>query len=108
MTSALKGEMAWMDKGTALIENTMNAAYRLYSQLRTSGGREEADTALSIAKDIHEVKKEYFLIMRGISETLERDAGSPGMELGSSLSSWNRAWPGRPGPPGRISPSPPS
>lgn len=82
MTSALKGEMAWMDKGTALIENTMNAAYRLYSQLRTSGGREEADTALSIAKDIHEVKKEYFLIMRGISEALERDAGSPGMELG--------------------------
>lgn len=82
MTATLKSEVAWMDKGTALIENTMNAAYRLYSQLRAGGADEEtAGTALTIAKDIHEVKKEYFLIMRGISEALERASTIPGMEL---------------------------
>ena len=80
MTAALKGEVAWMDKGTALIESTMNSAYRLYSQLR-DGGRDAgaADTALTVAKDIHEVKKEYFLIMRGISEALDAEEASPGM-----------------------------
>ena len=82
MTATLKSEVAWMDKGTALIENTMNAAYRLYSQLRSGGADgEAAGTALTIAKDIHEVKKEYFLIMRGISEALERASTIPGMEL---------------------------
>lgn len=82
MTATLKSEVAWMDKGTALIENTMNGAYRLYSQLRAQGAdRETVDTALTIAKDIHEVKKEYFLIMRGISETLEGDAARGGMDL---------------------------
>lgn len=82
ITAALKSEVAWMDKGTALIEQTMNAAYHLYSQLRGSGADPEVTgTALTIAKDIHEVKKEYFLIMRGISEALDSDQARDGMEL---------------------------
>lgn len=82
MTATLKSEVAWMDKGTALIENTMNTAYRLYSQLRNAGAAPETtNTALMIAKDIHEVKKEYFLIMRGISETLESDTARSGMQM---------------------------
>lgn len=86
MTAALKSEVAWMDKGTALIERTMNSAYHLYSQLRAAGGDPGiTDTALTIAKDIHEVKKEYFLIMRGISEALDAERGQGGMELGELL-----------------------
>lgn len=82
MTASLKSEVAWMDKGTDLIERTMNSAYQLYSQLRTGGAAPETvSTALTIAKDIHEVKKEYFLIMRGISEALDAEAGREGMTL---------------------------
>lgn len=82
MTATLKSEVAWMDKGTALIEDTMNTAYRLYSQLRSSGGDSgAADAALTVAKDIHEVKKEYFLIMRGISEALDTGSAGGAMEL---------------------------
>lgn len=82
MTASLKSEVAWMDKGTDLIENTMNSAYQLYSQLRTGHtGPAAVNTALTIAKDIHEVKKEYFLIMRGISEALDAEAGQEGMRL---------------------------
>ena len=82
MTASLKSEVAWMDKGTDLIENTMNSAYQLYSQLRTGHtGPSAVNTALTIAKDIHEVKKEYFLIMRGISEALDAEAGQEGMRL---------------------------
>lgn len=80
MTASLKGEVAWMEKGTGLIEDTMNSAYQLYSQLRRSGG-EGADTALTIAKDVHEVKKEYFLIMRGISQALDAETAQAGMRL---------------------------
>ena len=81
MTATLKSEVAWMTKGTVLIEETMRTAYRLYSGLRDSGAdRESVDAALTVAKDIHEVKKEYFQIVRGISEALEGDDGGA-MEL---------------------------
>ena len=82
MTATLKSEVVWMEKGTALLENTMSEAYRLYSRLRQREPEgADAGTALAIAKDIHEVKKEYLLLMRGISEALELDAATPGMEL---------------------------
>lgn len=86
MTAALKSEVAWMDKGTALIESTMNEAYRLYSRLRDEGAdRQTVDAALTVAKDVHEVKKEYFLLMRGISEALSEEAPRDGMDLGELL-----------------------
>lgn len=81
MTACLKTEMAWMDKSSALIENTMSQAYRLYRQLRDQVGEGEmTNLALSVATDVHEVKKEYFLLMRGISEALEREEADGGME----------------------------
>lgn len=83
LTASLKSEVAWMDKGTTLIEDTMNAAYQLSSQLRRSNAAPPlTDAALNIAKDIHEVKKEYFLIMRGISQALDSDILQGGMWLG--------------------------
>ena len=81
MTASLKGEVAWMEKGTELIEATMNNAYQLYSQLRRAGDATAAGTALTIAKDVHEIKKEYFLIMRGISEALDGETARAGMSL---------------------------
>lgn len=83
MTAALKSEVAWMNRGPALIERTMNEAYRLYNSLRQKGEDPAAvESALNIAKDIHEVKKEYVLVMRGISEALETETEQDGMELG--------------------------
>ena len=35
--------------------------------------------ALMIAKDVHEIKKEYRLIMKGLSEALEKDIDEKGM-----------------------------
>lgn len=86
MTASLKSEVAWMTKGTALIEDTMHTAYHLYGELRDSGAQSrQVEAALTIAKDIHEVKKEYFQIVRGITEALEGDVDSDGMELGELL-----------------------
>lgn len=80
MTSMLRGELAWMRKSAAAVERTMNAAYGLYSSLRDEQPDSPAAcAALSIAKDIHEVKKEYMLIVRGVTEALEREATGDGM-----------------------------
>lgn len=82
LISRLQGEMIWMKKNTALIEETMRVAYRLSEEIKSSGSDSRyAAEALSVAKDIHEIKKEYFVILRGISEALEEELVSDKMEL---------------------------
>ena len=82
MTAALRSEVVWMEKGASLAERTMNGAYHLYRRLRAAGADPElVDAALTIAKDVHEVKKDYALVMRGISGALEQDTVRQGMEL---------------------------
>lgn len=80
LISKLNGEIVWMKKNTSLIENTMNTSYKLYENLKTSDqDMALSKSALSIAKDIHEIKKEYLLIMRGISAALDEEFQSEGM-----------------------------
>lgn len=82
LISRLNGEMIWMQKNTALIEDTMQTAYRLSEDMKKAGADPKfVNAALSVAKDIHEVKKEYFVILRGISEALDQELKSDGMYL---------------------------
>ena len=61
-----------MKKNTELIEKTMELSYKLFSEMQKQNvDRELSQTALAVAKDIHEIKKEYMLILRGISEAME-------------------------------------
>lgn len=70
----LQGELTWMEKGSSAIENTMSEAYRLYSQLSSSDDTKEMGlSALNIAKDIHEIKKEYYLISEGIRDVIKNE-----------------------------------
>ena len=86
MTADLRSEVVWMEKGAALAEQTMNEAYRLCRTLRAAGTDPAfSDAALTIAKDVHEVKKDYALVMRGISAALEQDADRDGMPLSELL-----------------------
>lgn len=90
MTSMLRGELAWMRKSASMVERTMNAAYGLYSRLREEQpDSAAAASALTIAKDIHEVKKEYMLIVRGVTEALEREATGDGMYFREI---WDTLW----------------
>ena len=78
LISRLRGELVWMEKSAAAIENTMNTAYQLYQQLQDEPAGEQA---LTIAKDIHEIKKEYNLILRGINEALVTDLEDEAMSF---------------------------
>lgn len=87
LISKLNGEVVWMNKNASMIEDTMNTSYRLFEQLKNScAGQELTTAALSVARDIHEIKKEYLLIVRGISEALDQEFQSDGMHLHELLS----------------------
>lgn len=71
-----------MEKGAELAEKTMNRAYHLCRSLQAlPDGAAVSGEALLIAKDIHEVKKDYALVMRGISATLDAQTARDGMEI---------------------------
>lgn len=82
LISKLNGEVVWMKKNTGLIEKTMNTSYQLYRELEENGTDETLSRkALGVAKDIHEIKKEYLLILRGLSEALDLNLKDEGMYL---------------------------
>ena len=82
LISKLNGEVVWMKKNTGLIEETMNTSYQLYRELEENGTDETLSRkALGVAKDIHEIKKEYLLILRGLSGALDLTLKDEGMYL---------------------------
>lgn len=83
MKTGLKSEVYFMQKNSEEIESVMAGAYRLYEQLTDADASEETKkTALSIARDVHEIKKDYVRIIQG----LEQEIGDAPDEEGMSLS----------------------
>lgn len=71
MTLLLKDEMYWFEKNQNKIESSMINAYNLFEMLNKSKETELAKKSLSVASDIHEIKKEYELVLRGFKEITE-------------------------------------
>lgn len=71
LTSSLKSEIYFMKKNSEDIESIMSKAYILYEKLSLSEQSEEIKSiSLDITKDIHEIKKEYIGVIKGIESTL--------------------------------------
>ena len=86
LISKLNSEIIWMHKNTALIEDAMAKSYQLFSRMQEHHVDSElSQSALTVAKDIHEVKKEYLMILRGISEALELNLHDGEMSLSDIL-----------------------
>ncbi len=69
LTSQLKTEMYWMEKNMDNIEKVMSDSYKLFEMINLNQDKDSwADRAVSIARDIHEIKKENTLAIRGIKE----------------------------------------
>ena len=82
LISKLNSEVIWMKKNTHLIEETMARSYKLFSSMQDNQiDPSLSQDALAVAKDIHEIKKEYLLILRGISEALDLNLQDGGMSL---------------------------
>ncbi|SHJ44807.1 sensor histidine kinase [Hespellia stercorisuis] len=86
LIAKLQSEIVWMQKNTDLVEHTMSRCYTLYNELKEeSPDSAYTHSALEIAKDIHEIKKDYALIMRGISEAMSEDLNDEGMYVSEML-----------------------
>lgn len=67
LTANLKNELYFLKKDAENIEGIMTRAYQLYEQLGDEQYPESLrQLALSIARDVHEVKKDNLSIIRGI------------------------------------------
>lgn len=83
----LRAELFYLKKSSADIETVMEKGYTLYQTLNTANPGELAQTdspsarALAIARDIHEVKKDYYRVTRGIEEILKVAVSEEGLPL---------------------------
>ena len=69
MTANLKSELYFLKKDSEEVEKVMAHAYKLYEQLEQQDIPEELRSlALSIARDVHEIKKDNLRIIRGLEE----------------------------------------
>ena len=74
MITGLKSELYLMRKNSEEIERVMGNAYHLSEELRAKALPEEMQRrALDIARDVHEIKKDYLRIIRGLEETAENE-----------------------------------
>lgn len=82
LTSQFKSEMYWIEKNMDNVENVMNKGYKLYEKISNEEDRDNwANMALDIARDIHEIKKENALVVRGIMQITESELIDTGMNF---------------------------
>lgn len=74
MTTGLKSEVYLMHKNTEEIERVMSNAYRLYERILAMDlPAEMQQMGLEIARDVHEIKKDYIRIIQGIEQAIDQD-----------------------------------
>ncbi len=76
--SSLKTELFFLRKSITDIEDAMKRSYHLYEKLRET---EQKDAALLVAKDIHEIKKDYMRVVAGLEKTLSEEHGNLSMDI---------------------------
>ena len=82
LISRLNDEVVLMQKNRKMMESTMSTSYNLFREMEQRNVDKELTVkALNIAKDVHELKKEYSLILRGLSEAMELNTSEEGMYL---------------------------
>lgn len=91
MVAKLKCELFYLEKSSQDIENVMEKAYWLYKQLNSKEQSVSkiaplpADEALAIAREIHEIKKDYSRVIAGIENILRPSSRSQEIKLSEIL-----------------------
>jgi len=80
MSSKLKTQIYWMEKNMIYIENVMEDAYKLFEDIKEENNKEFwKNNSLDIAKNVHEIKKEYALVLEGIEDVVKVNVSEIGM-----------------------------
>ncbi|MCK9217485.1 MAG: ATP-binding protein [Firmicutes bacterium] len=73
LTSGFKSEIYFMNKNVSLIEDVMKRSYNAYKMIYEGDyPKEVKNLSLDIAKDVHEIKKDYIRIIKGL-EAVSKD-----------------------------------
>ncbi len=87
ITSNIKSEIYFMNKNNIQIENVMKKAYYLYKALSEEGYSENLkETSLDVAKDVHEIKKDYISIIKGLEEQFNSNTDNIQMNIKDLIS----------------------
>ena len=82
LKSGLQSELYLMRKNTEEIERVMGNAYRMYESVLEENLPEELkNRSLAIARDVHEIKKDYLRVIQGIEQEIETDYDLGSMRL---------------------------
>ena len=74
MTTGLKNEIYFMRKNSEEIESVMANAYKLYEKLNEMDVPDDMKhMSLAIARDVHEIKKDYIRIIQGIEQEISEE-----------------------------------
>ncbi|GAK47551.1 two-component system, sensor histidine kinase YcbA [Secundilactobacillus oryzae JCM 18671] len=85
ISSSIKSEVYFMQKNITEIENIMKNAYLLNQDLQELAiGQKQKAMALDIARDVHEVKKDYQNVIRGLGDSFS-DEQNEAMPLADIL-----------------------
>ncbi|WP_392486583.1 ATP-binding protein [Haloimpatiens sp. FM7315] len=81
-TAKLKTETYWMKKTMGNLEAAMSEAYELFEKITLNKDKDTwASRAVNIAKDVHEIKKEYAIVVRGVEEATNYKEQGKGMKF---------------------------
>lgn len=86
IAASVKSEVYFMRKNISEIENVMKNAYLLNQNLQadSNADRKDKDMALSIARDVHEIKKDYQNVISGLGDYFS-DSNDADMQLADIL-----------------------
>ena len=83
MASVFNSEVYFMNKNMVEIEDVMQKAFTLYRSLDSGNyPREKRRLALDIAKDVHEIKKDYIRVIQGLQNNFLSDIKASEMSIG--------------------------
>ena len=91
MIAQLKSELFYLEKSSQDIENVMEKAYWLYKRLTSKEPEGEeveivsGDQALAVAREIHEVKKDYYRVITGMENILRSSTKTQDVKLSEIL-----------------------
>lgn len=69
LVSNIQAELFYLRKSTSDIENVMNKSYSLYES--NLSNKSVSDRALDIAREVHEIKKDYYRVLDGFESFLK-------------------------------------
>lgn len=73
LLSELRAEIYFLKNNTDHVESVMDEAFSLYREYESLSDVDQKNKALNIAKNVHEIKKNFFRVVEGIDDIIVKE-----------------------------------